>query len=206
MAFESRKVYRALNGAEIKTIISQRVLAAMMEDNALNMARSFPLLQYEVTVKLTPYHQAGPNDVKPDPDITYQVDGAVFSPVEAEPSVVLVEKSPIYGKEADPQELRKLAEQGTVETTRTNTGELVDVRSKPGSKTEPAVEPPPVQIVEPQSWADGKAPAAGSLLETAEETAEIEAARWRGAAGGTEPNDPIVRNRRHANPDEAGGD
>ena len=58
MPFESRKVYRALNGEEIKTIMSQRVLAAMQMDNALNIARAFPLIRYEITVRLTPYQLA----------------------------------------------------------------------------------------------------------------------------------------------------
>jgi hypothetical protein len=174
VAFESKKVYRALNGNEVKTIMSQRVLAAMLEDNAVNMARSFPLLRYEISIKLTPYQAAGSGEPKPEKDITYEVDGAVFIPV-LEQAVELVENSPLYGREADPQALRELAQQGTVETTRTNTGELVDVRSKPGSKTEPAVEPPPVVIKEPQSWPDGQQPGAG---ESADETLKIEEARW----------------------------
>jgi hypothetical protein len=170
MAFEQRKVYRALNGHELKKIVAQRVEAALGEDNALNMARAFPLLRYEISVKLTPYHAAGAGEPKPDPDICYSIDGAVLVPV-MEQAVELVEASPLYGREADPQALRTLAEQGTVETMRTNTGELVDVRSKPGSRTEPAVDTPA---------ADGKAPGdAGSPGETKEETEAIEAQRWQ---------------------------
>jgi hypothetical protein len=178
MAFETKKVYRALNAHEMKTIISQRVLAAMMEDNALNMARAFPLIQYNVSVELTPYHQAGPNDVKPDPNIRYEVDGAVYIPSNTEPAVELVETSPIYGKEADPQDLRKLAEQGTVETARTQTGEMVDVRTRPGTQEPP--EMPHVVIPPPDP------PAKGRPDERPEETAAAEQQRW------TQVKDPEV--------------
>lgn len=195
MSFETKKVYRAVDGNEIKKIMSQRVLACMMEDNALNMARAFPLIRYQVSVKLTPYHAAGAGEPKPDPDITYEIDGAVYCPV-MEQAVELVENSPLYGREADPQDLRRLAEQGTVETMRTPTGELVDVRTKPGSRTEPAVEPPAVVIAEPQAWADGKAP--GAVIESTEETERAEAQRWQQSKTdeavdlATEKRDPTI--------------
>ena len=192
MPFESRKVYRALNGEEIKTIMSQRVLAAMQMDNALNIARAFPLIRYEITVRLTPYQLAG-KDAKPDVDVVYEVDGSVYVPSNAEPTVELVESSPLYGVEADPQELRRLAEQGTVETARTSTGELVDVRTKPGTKeppvmpesVTPAAEPPPpadedpaqTYAAEEQRWKSRKDPeverATSMALRNFEESGEI---------------------------------
>jgi hypothetical protein len=177
MAFETKRIYRAANGHELKTIMSQRVLAAMQEDNALNMARAFPLLRYEVRVKLTPYHQAGPNDVHADADINYEIDGCVYIPSNTEPALELVETSPIYGKEADPQELRKLAEQGTVETAYTNTGEKVDVRTRPGTAEPP--EMPPAVITQPQSWPAEKPEPPPPVDERPEDTLAAEEARWR---------------------------
>ena len=176
--FETKKIYRAIDGSEIKKIMSQRILEAMSQDNTLNIARAFPLLKYQISVKLTPYHTAGAGEPKSDPDICYEVDGLTYCPV-LDQAVELVETSPLYGRDADPQELRKLAEQGTVETMRTNTGELVDVRTKPGQRV-PAVEPPPSVITEPQSWPDPQAPGSAAVItESPEETFKEEEKRWK---------------------------
>ena len=147
--FQTKRIYRGLNGGELKQILPQRVAEAMSTDNAVNVTRGFPLLKYEVKITLTPYRAAGttreglPVDL-PDTAIVYEVEGEYFVPVEFA-ALELVEESPLYGREADPQELRQLAGLGTIESMRTNTGELVDVYTKPGGK-DPLVEPPLVRI------------------------------------------------------------
>jgi hypothetical protein len=147
--FQTKRIYRPVNGQELKDIIPARVKEAMLLDNTVNIARGFPLLKYEVKITLTPYRSAGmtregvPVDL-PDTAIVYEVDGQFFTPFEPA-AVELVETSPLYGREEDPQALRTLAGLGTIESIRTNVGELVDVRTKPGSK-EPDVPPPLVKI------------------------------------------------------------
>jgi hypothetical protein len=191
MAFEQRPVYRPLSGQDLKDIIPARVREAMGLDSTINIARSFPLVRYEVKITITPFEARGTMDPKELPAAgEYVVDQMIYSPV-MDQAVELVEKSPIYGREADPQELRQLAGQGTVQSARTNTGEVVDVRTKPGSR-ELAQDLPPVRIVEPQS-PPAEPPAAKananpharydmaeppSAEESAEETAKIEEQRW----------------------------
>ena len=85
--FQTKRIYRPVNGQELKDIIPARVREAMMLDNTLNVARGFPLLKYEVKVTLTPYRSAGmtregvPVDL-PDTAIVYEVDGQFFTPFE----------------------------------------------------------------------------------------------------------------------------
>jgi hypothetical protein len=111
---------------------------------------------------------AGDQAPVPDGVIAYQVDSEVFTPYEPA-AVELVEQSPLYGTEADPQDLRRECGLGTIETVRTLTGELVDKRMRP---TAPAV------VVEPELpdlKPIGPAPASD---ETVEQTVAIEAQRW----------------------------
>jgi hypothetical protein len=192
MAFQTKRIYRALNGGELKQIMLQRLTEAMSLDNTVNIVRGFPLLKYEVRVALTPYRSAGvdrsgaPIDV-PDGAVVYEVNGEYFTPVEAA-ALELVEESPLYGREADPQELRTLAGMGTIETVRTNTGELVDVRTKPGS-LEPAVEPPKVTIpdtpppppVPPLTQQEVTKALETTGAEDADTTYKIEEQRWAGS-------------------------
>lgn len=188
MAFQTKQLYRGLNGAELKTIIPARVAEAMNQDNALNIARGFPLLRYEVTIKLIPYRSAGqdrdgkPVDL-PDTAIVYQVEGEQFIPVDTA-ALELEEISPLYGRDADPQDLRRLAQQGTVESMRTNTGELVDVRTKPGT-TELVAAPlvripdaPPVPPPPPLTQPEVTAAQQTSAGEDPDKTYEIEEGRW----------------------------
>jgi hypothetical protein len=129
MPFDVRKPYRALNGAELKEVIVARLKTAMDLDATVNLTRSFPLVRYRVTVELTPFIRTGIGaaDVKPEHQSVYEVEGEAFLPVQEE-AIELVEESPIYGVDGDPQQLRKLAGMGTVETRKTDTGETVDVR------------------------------------------------------------------------------
>ena len=129
MGFEVKRPYRALNGAELKDIMVAKLKQAMDLDATLNLMRSFPLVQYEVTVKLRPFINVGTTaaSVKPGPEQVYQIDGQEFMVVEPE-ALELVDLSPIYGVNGDPQELRREIGAGTVETRKTDPGELVDVR------------------------------------------------------------------------------
>jgi len=83
--------------------------------------------------------------------------------------------------------LRRLAQQGTVESMRTNTGELVDVRTKPGTN-EPAAAPlvripdappipPPPPLTQPEVTAAQQVSTA-SAGEDPDKTYEIEESRW----------------------------
>lgn len=199
MAFTAKRIYRGLNGAELKEILPQRVREAMSLDNTVNVARGFPLLRYTVRIELIPYRSAGQDragleQLAPDKSIVYECDGEYFVPVETE-ALALEEESPIYGKEADPQELRTLAGLGTVESIRTNTGELVDVRTKPGEKPNA----PAVRI--PDEAAPLPAPAAPfDPNEDAKKTYEIEEQRWRAS----HPDDGIEKAIRDASFDPAG--
>jgi len=199
MNFQVKRVYRPLSGGEFKGdpekldgILPRRLAYVMSLDNAVNMARGFPLIKYKITVELIPYRSAGmsrdglPVDL-PDTAIVYEVDGVYFVPVEFA-ALELVEESPLYGREADPQELRTLAGMGTIETVRTNTGELVDVRTKPGS-LEPAVEPPKVTIpdtpppppVPPLTQQEVTKALETTGAEDADTTYKIEEQRWAGS-------------------------
>ena len=142
MPFEIRKPYRALNGAELKEILVERLKAAMDLDATLNLVRSFPLVKYKVSVTLTPYIKVGiaATDVKPEREMLYEVYGEEFMQVQGE-ILELVEESPIYGVEADPQALRKLTTGEVIDTRRTDTGELVDARIR-----ERGAEGPPERI------------------------------------------------------------
>ena len=142
MPFEVKRPYRALNGAELKDIMVAKLKQAMDLDATLNLMRSFPLVQYEVTVKLRPFINVGTTaaSVKPGPEQIYQIDGQEFMVVEPE-ALELVDLSPIYGVNGDPQELRREIGAGTVETRKTDTGELVDVRVR-----DKGPQPPPERI------------------------------------------------------------
>ena len=78
--FQTKRIYRGLNGGELKQILPQRVAEAMSTDNAVNVTRGFPLLKYEVKITLAPYRAAGttreglPVDL-PDTAIVYEVEG-----------------------------------------------------------------------------------------------------------------------------------
>jgi hypothetical protein len=192
MAFQTKRIYRPVNGQELKDIIPARVREAMLLDNTVNITRGFPLLKYEVKITLTPYRSAGmtregiPVDL-PDTSIVYEVAGEYFTPFEPA-AVELVEESPLYGREADPQGLRTLAGLGTIESVRTSTGELVDVRTKPGSK-EPDV-PPPLVTIPDAPPVPPPPPLLQSEVTTAQQVApnedpdttyKIEESRWAGS-------------------------
>ena len=192
MAFQTKRIYRPISGGELKDIVPARVREAMLLDNTVNIARGFPLLRYEVRITLTPYRSAGmtcegvPVDL-PNTAIVYEVEGQYFTPFEPA-ALELVEESPLYGREDDPQELRALAGLGTIESIRTNTGELVDVRTKPGSK-EPEVPPPLVTIPDappeplPPPLIQSEVTAAQQVApnEDPETTYKVEEQRWAGS-------------------------
>ena len=192
MAFQTKRIYRPVNGQELKDIIPARVRECMMLDNTVNITRGFPLLKYKITVELIPYHSAGlsregvPVDL-PDTAIVYEVDGQYFTPFEPA-ALELVEESPLYGREDDPQNLRSLAGLGTIESIRTSTGELVDVRTKPGSK-EPDVPPPLVTIPDappvppPPPLMQSEVTVAQQVApnEDPDTTYKIEESRWAGS-------------------------
>jgi hypothetical protein len=179
MAFEVRKVYRPVNGQEFKEIMVARIKAALDADSTQNMMRSWPLWAYKISIALTPYRQQGTDQqgkaLPPLPSnaITYECDDVVFVPV-FESAVELVEESPVYGHDADPQSLRTAAAMPTVETARSSIGEIVDVRVAPPVKK--AVELEPAEPFEPTA-----PPVPIAAEEKADDTIRVEEGRWQAA-------------------------
>jgi hypothetical protein len=178
MSFEVKKVYRPENAHEWKGAMVSRVGAALDEDSTLTLMRSFPIFDYKISITLTPYapqgtdQQGKPLPPKPGVPTVYEVDGIIFVPV-LESAVELVEQSPVYGHDADPQELRTLAAQPTIEKGRSDIGEVVDIRVPP---PKPKVELEPADPFEPTAPPVPIAPE-----EKLDETIRVEENRW-GAA------------------------
>ena len=178
MSFEVKRIYRPINGLEWKAIMVERIKAALDADSTLNIMRSFPLFGYKISIALTPYRPQGTNQQGatlpplPGAPIAYEVDGEVFAPV-FESAVELVEQSPVYGHDADPQQLRTLACQPTIEKGRSDIGEVVDIHVPP---PKPKVELEPAEPFEPTAPPVPIAPE-----EKVDETIRVEEGRW-GAA------------------------
>jgi hypothetical protein len=178
MSFEVKRIYRPVNGLEWKAIMVERIKAALDADSTLNIMRSFPMFAYKISIALTPYRPQGTNQQGatlpplPGAPIAYEVDGEVFVPV-LESAVELVEQSPVYGHDADPQQLRILAAQPTIEKGRSDIGEVVDIRVPP---PKPKVELEPADPFEPTAPPVPIAPE-----EKLDETIRVEENRW-GAA------------------------
>ncbi len=178
MAFETRRIYRPVNGLEWKDIMVARIKAALDADSTLNIMRSFPLFGYKISIALTPYRPQGTNQQGatlpplPGAPIAYEVDGEVFVPV-LESAVELVEQSPVYGHDADPQALRTLAAQPTIEKGRSDIGEVVDVRVPP---PKPKVELEPAEVFEPTA-----PPVPINPDEKVDDTIRVEEGRWGSA-------------------------
>ena len=178
MAFETR-IYRPVNAAEWKQIMVARIQAALDADSTLNIMRSFPLFSYRISIALTPYRNQGTDQqgktLPPLPGnaIAYECEGEVFIPV-FESAVELVEESPVYGHDADPQQLRTAAAMPTVETARSSIGEIVDVRVPPPVKK--TVELEPAEPFEPTAPPVPIAPE-----EKADDTIRVEEGRWSAA-------------------------
>lgn len=191
MAFnEVRKVYRPINGQELKDILPKRVAEAMLHDNVVNVARAFPLVSYKVHVEIQPYQLAG-KDAQGNPiahpdarAICYDVEGELFVPVY-ESTVELVEQSPIYGSEADPQDLRRMGEVPVIDSARTEIGELVDVKLPVPRKARETSEAPdaPAVIVIPGDPAYVPADAPPSPGEDPKVTYAVEEERWKRSRG-----------------------
>ena len=178
MAFETRRIYRPVNGLEWKAIMVERIKAALDADSTLNIMRSFPLFGYKISIALTPYRAQGTNQQGatlpplPGAPIAYEVDGEVFVPV-LESAVELVENSPVYGHDADPQALRALAAQPTIEKGRSDIGEVVDIRVPP---PKPKVELEPAAAFEPTA---PRVPV--NPEEKVDDTIRVEEGRWGSA-------------------------
>lgn len=171
MAFETRKVYRAVSGAEFCELMIRRMKEALALDSTMNLMRSFPLFSYKVSIELTPYRAQGTisgkvADPLPGQPEHWEIDGVCFVPVE-EAHVELVERSQIYGHEADPNALRTMSNMPTTEKAKTEIGEVVDVPVPPPAKPKPEPEFVPT------------APQVPAMPgEQVDETIRVEAERW----------------------------
>ena len=178
MAFETRRIYRPINGLEWKVIMVERIKAALDADSTQNIMRSWPLFAYKISISLTPYRAQGTDQMGatmpplPGAPIAYEVDGEIFVPV-LESAVELVENSPVYGHDADPQALRTLAAQPTIEKGRSDIGEVVDIRVPP---PKPKVELEPAEAFEPTA-----PPVPINPDEKVDDTIRVEEGRWGSA-------------------------
>jgi hypothetical protein len=171
MAFETKRIYRPMSAAEWKDVMLSRIKSALDADGTLTLMRSYPIFDYKISIALTPYSPTGTDQqgktLPPKPGVStgYEVDGIVFCPV-FEASVELVEQSPVYGAEADTQDLRQLAAMPTVETARSAIGEVVDMRLP--AKAAVALEPTaPLVPIAPEEKVD--------------DTIRVEEGRWAAA-------------------------
>ena len=195
MSFEVRKVYRPVTAQEWREIMVARVKAALDADGTLTIMRSFPMFNYKISIGLTPFRPQGIDQsgktIPPLPgtEIVYECDGQVFVPV-FESQVELVEQSPVYGHDADPQSLRTLAAQPTIEKGRSEIGEVIDIKIPPPKPKEPeetfVPTAPPVPIVPG---------------EKEDETIKVEESRWSDSRTDSKAEQAIAER----NPDLAPG-
>jgi hypothetical protein len=195
MSFVEKKIYRAVNGADLKVGLLERARVAadlmvakmkkeMEADNTVNIVRAFPLFRFEITAKIIPYASQGRDrqnvaQYAADRDIVYEADGEFFVPTDA---FVFEEESPIYGKDEDPQKFRDLVNQPRIQSARTDAGEIVDVRGN--TETVPQAprlpQPEPIAEATPKQELAPVTVEAPSIApgETEEETYQREEKNW----------------------------